>query len=221
MTSKKPLSIFIAYAHEDDLIRERLCVHLNPLIKDGLIHSWNDREITPGTDWRGAIDERLDSADIILLLISADFIHSEYCYDIEMNRAIEHHEAGTAYVIPVIVRACDWKGLRFGGLNALPKNGSPIQKADSLDIASTDIALTQVSQEIRKLVENSQELKLNASTSKGPSKRENEKQRIMPKINPNDKLLKPSKSMLILGTILALNTVPIIKRIMVLLSSVG
>ena len=163
--SKKPLHVFISYAHEDDVIREKLCVHLSPLIKDGLIKSWNDREITAGTDWVGAIDDGLESADIILLLISADFINSNYCYDVEMKRALERHKAGTACVIPVIVRPCDWKGLPFGKLNALPQNGKPIQAANNLDRA-----LTQVSQEIRRIAGDLQDVKPQKNRLKGPLK---------------------------------------------------
>ena len=166
--NNKPLNVFISYAHEDDFIREDLCTHLSPLIKDGLINSWSDREITAGTNWAGTIDNRLESADIILLLISANFINSKYCYDVEMKRALERHEAGTARVIPVIIRPCDWKGLPFGKLNALPLSGEPIQVANNLDRA-----LTQISQELRKIVQELQGVKPPKNNTKVPLKDEN------------------------------------------------
>ena len=85
--------IFISYAHEDESLRERLRVNLSQLERDGLVKGWDDRELPAGGQWADEIDQRLESADIILLLVSADFIHSEFCYGKEMKRAIERHKA--------------------------------------------------------------------------------------------------------------------------------
>ena len=73
-----------------------------------------------------AIDEHLEAADVVLLLISADFLASDYCYDTEMKRALEKHKAGKARVIPIIIRPVDWKGAPFGELQALPKNAKAV-----------------------------------------------------------------------------------------------
>src|SRR5260221_9866333 len=95
-----PLSVFIAYAHEDELLRQQLETHLSLLHRQGLISEWHDRDILPGAEWAREIDARLETASIILLLISADFLASDYCYELEMQRALERHKRGEARVIP-------------------------------------------------------------------------------------------------------------------------
>ena len=74
----------------------------------GLIHSWHDRKLAAGSDFNKSIDRYLNSADLILLLISPDFLGSEYCYRKEMMRALERHKNGECRVIPVILRPSDW-----------------------------------------------------------------------------------------------------------------
>jgi hypothetical protein len=105
-----PVEIFISYSHKDDRLRERLEAHLSLLRRQGIISAWHDRRITAGREWAGAIDEHLNSAAVILLLASADFLASDYCYEKEMTRALERHSAGEAWVIPVILNA--WCELR-------------------------------------------------------------------------------------------------------------
>jgi tetratricopeptide (TPR) repeat protein len=126
----KAVRIFISYAHQDDYLRERLRVHLSQLERDGLVKAWDDREIPAGEQWADEIDERLESADIILLLVSADFIHSNFCYGKEMRRAIERHEEkkDRAVLIPVILRKCDWKTAPFSRFQALPSGVKPISE---------------------------------------------------------------------------------------------
>lgn len=80
-----PITIFYSYAHEDEKLRERLEKHLSLLRQQGVITEWYDRQIVAGTDWTQAIDNHLKTASIILLLISPDFLASDYCYSIEMK----------------------------------------------------------------------------------------------------------------------------------------
>jgi internalin A len=96
--------LFYSYAHKDESLRNELETHLKLLQRQGRIESWHDRDIEAGDEWKRKIDDNLERADIILLLVSADFIASEYCYEKEMTRAIERHEKNEARVIPVIVR---------------------------------------------------------------------------------------------------------------------
>ncbi len=124
--SSTPLDVFISYSHRDEKLRETLGLHLASLQRQGVIKSWHDRKISAGTEWRQAIDENLNSAEIILLLISENFIASDYCYDLEMQRAIARHDAGEARVIPIILKPVDWSGAPFGKLQALPKNAKPV-----------------------------------------------------------------------------------------------
>src|SRR3954471_1709733 len=103
-----PISLFYSYSHKDEALRDELETHLSLLKRQGVIAGWHDRRIEAGTEWAGAIDKNLEEAGIILLLVSADFLASPYCWDVEVRRAMERHEAGTARVIPVILRPVDW-----------------------------------------------------------------------------------------------------------------
>ena len=101
-----PATVFYSYAHEDEALRDELEKHLSLLQRQGTITAWHDRQITPGTDWQREIDQHLDKASLILLLISPDFLASDYCYTIEMQRALERHRAGKARVIPRYTPSC-------------------------------------------------------------------------------------------------------------------
>src|SRR5216683_1299922 len=111
-----PVKIFFCYAHEDEPLLNKLKTHLKPLQRQGLIDVWYDRDITAGSEWEREIDAQLDNAQIILLLISPDFMDSDYCYGIEMQRALERDQRGEARVIPVIVRPVYWQGEPLGKL---------------------------------------------------------------------------------------------------------
>src|SRR5579871_3237885 len=99
-----PVEIFCSYAHEDETWLRKLETHLSPLKRQGSISLWHDRLIAPGTDWASPIDAHLETASVILLLVSADFFASDYCYGVEMQRALEREAAGEARVIPLLVR---------------------------------------------------------------------------------------------------------------------
>lgn len=120
------IEVFYSYAHGDEALKNELVKHLANLERQGVITGWHDRKITAGQEWAGEIDEHLNSARVILLLISPDFMFSNYCNDIEVRRAMERHEAGEARVIPVILRAVDWDGAPFSKLQALPTDAKPV-----------------------------------------------------------------------------------------------
>jgi hypothetical protein len=132
-------SVFFSYAHADEALRDRLERHLSMLKRQGVIDVWHDRQITPGEDVGAAIAAELEKADLILLLVSPDFLASDYCYEREMTRAIERHVAGEAKVLPVILRPCDWHDALFGRLLAAPTDGKPITKFADLDDAFLDV----------------------------------------------------------------------------------
>jgi tetratricopeptide (TPR) repeat protein len=142
------LEIFCSYAHLDEALRNKLDRQLSPLRREGKIKSWFDRMIEAGEEWKGKIDEHLNSADIILLLISADFIHSDYCYDIEMARALERQGKGEARVIPVILRPCAWERTQFAHIQALPADAKPVTSW-----SNEDEALLSAAQGIGKVVD--------------------------------------------------------------------
>jgi hypothetical protein len=132
-------TLFFSYSHVDENLRDQLEIHLWGLRRQGLIDSWHDRRIIAGEEFGAAIDSHIDTADVILLLISPDFIASDYCYEREMKRALERHQRGDARVIPVILRPCDWHDLPFGKLLATPKDGRPITKWPNIDEAFQDV----------------------------------------------------------------------------------
>jgi hypothetical protein len=121
LTMPKAIRVSFSYSHEDEVHRDELAKHLRQLEREGAIENWHDRKIEAGDDWKRTIDARLESADVILLLVSSDFLASEYCVDLELKRALERSEAGATIVIPVIVRACDWTHSSFAKLQALPR----------------------------------------------------------------------------------------------------
>ena len=122
------LNVFFSYSHKDEEYRDLLEIHLSALKRQGIIGTWHDRRIVAGDDFGNEISEHLESDQIILLLVSPYFIASNYCYDIEMKRAMERHKNGEAKVIPVIIHPCDWHGTPFGKLLVTPTDGKPISK---------------------------------------------------------------------------------------------
>lgn len=135
-----PVKIFFCYAHEDETLLNKLKSHLSPLKRNGLIDEWYDRDISAGSEWQQEIEEHLNTAQIILLLVSPDFINSDYCYGIEMKRAIERHEHGEARAIPVIFRPTLWRETALGKLQALPKDARPVTDWPNFDDALHSIA---------------------------------------------------------------------------------
>jgi hypothetical protein len=142
------VSVFFSYSHKDEAMRNELETHLAPLKREGVISTWHDRRIGAGESLEHQISENLEKADIILLLVSPYFIDSDYCYDIEMKRAMERHKNGEARVIPIILHPCDWQGAPFGKLVAAPTDGKPISK-----FPNQHEALLEVTKAIRKAAE--------------------------------------------------------------------
>lgn len=128
-------NIFFCYAHEDEAMLNKLKSYLRPLQRQGLINVWHDRDISAGTDWEREISKHLNDAQIILLLVSSDFMDSDYCYGIEMQRALERRKQGEASVIPIILRWVRWQETPLGALQALPKDAKPVKSWLDLDEA--------------------------------------------------------------------------------------
>lgn len=141
------LRIFVSYSHRDERYREKLDISLAQLRRDNLISSWYDKKILPGEEWDRAIDDNLNNADIVLLLISPDFLASDYAYGREMERALARHESRSAIVVPIILRPSDWLNSRLASLQALPSAGRPISSWPNRDAAWLDVV-----QGLRKLI---------------------------------------------------------------------
>jgi internalin A len=148
---KKAISVAVSYSHKDEKLRKDFDSQLSPLKRMGLFSAWHDWMITPGADWKAAINDNFNGADLILLLVSSDFIASDYCYDVEMKAALERHENGEARVVPIILRACLWEGTPFGHLQALPRLGKPITSWNNRDLAWTDVVkgISEVVEELQ------------------------------------------------------------------------
>src|SRR5437588_2028930 len=153
-----PFEIFISYAHKDRKLRDELAAHLGTLRNQQVISDWFDGDIIPGNEWGPDILHHLSQAKIILLLISAHFMASSFCWDIEMKEALARHEAGLARVIPILLRPTDWQDAPFAKLQVLPSHGKPVSKWPTHDDAFEDVV-----KGIRRAIQD-----LNASPSPQP-----------------------------------------------------
>lgn len=142
------ISVFFSYSHKDEGLRDELEKQLSILKRQGTISTWHDRRITAGSEVHEEISDNLKQANIILLLVSADFLASDYCWEKEMMFAIERHNKGEAVVIPVILRPCNWTKAPFGKLLATPKDGKPVTEHTTFDKA-----FAEISKEIERVVD--------------------------------------------------------------------
>jgi internalin A len=149
---RQAVRLFYSYSHKDEILRNELETHLKLLQRQGLLETWHDRKIEAGEEWKQKIDDNLERADIILLLVSSDFIASDYCYEKEMGRALERHTQGEARVVPVIVRDINWRNAPFARLQALPKGGRAVTLWENKDTAWRDVSegIERVVEEMRK-----------------------------------------------------------------------
>jgi len=136
------LRLFYSYSHIDKIHRNELAKHLVLLRREGKIAEWFDGMIVPGKPLDPTIKENLRQADIVLLLISADFLDSDYCWDVEMQTALKRNRDGTTLVIPIMVRPVEdgWRTTMFGELKALPSDAKPITTWTNSDEAWANVA---------------------------------------------------------------------------------
>ncbi|WP_437733892.1 SIR2 family protein [Sorangium sp. So ce1335] len=143
---QRPVRVFFSYASRDEELLSRLEAHMSPLRREGLIAPWHSGKIGAGEDLERAIGEQLESADLILLLVSASYLASEQG-DAQVARAMERRAAGQAAVVPILLRPCDWETTRFAELQAVPRDKKPVSKW-----ADEDEAFLQVVRELRAVV---------------------------------------------------------------------
>jgi len=137
----------VSYSHKDERYLRELDVAVSQLRRNGLISVWYDRKILPGEEWDLEIDGCLSNADLVLLLVSPDFLASDYAYSREMSLALQQRESGMAIVIPIILRASDWTNSPLGSLQVLPSNARPV-----LSWANRDEAWLDVIRGLRRLI---------------------------------------------------------------------
>ena len=133
------VKLFISYSHRDERYLKGLETHLASLRRQGVVADWHDRMISPGEKWRQKINDNLDLADCVLLLVTPDFIASDYCYSVEMEQALDKHREGRILILPIIVRPVDWQHTPLGELQVLPKDGKPIVEWSIRDRAWLDV----------------------------------------------------------------------------------
>lgn len=138
--NSKALSLFISYSHTDESFKNDLEKHLDPLKRLNLIDIWHDGKIQAGQEINTEILKNLSNADIILMLVSIDFLNSYFCIEVEMEKALERHDKGIARVIPIILRSCMWESMPFQNLKALPKDAKAVNTWTDRDEALTSIA---------------------------------------------------------------------------------
>jgi hypothetical protein len=136
-----PVEVVLISAREDRSLRDELLAHLAALTYQGLISTWHDGLLEPGAERDSTIQQRLSAATVIVPLISSDFIASEDCHARQLNAATMCTAAGTAIVLPVIVRACDWRHLELGRLKVLPDNAKAVASWANRDEAWENVAL--------------------------------------------------------------------------------
>lgn len=160
------VTVFFSYSHRDEELRDELETHLSILKHQRVIDTWHDRRIGAGDEFDGKISEHLERADIILLLVSSYFLDSDYCYNLEMTRAMQRHEEGSARVIPVILRPCHWQMAPFGKLLAVPDDGKPVSKYPDQHDAFLEVtkAIEKAAAELQKLPGKHGSLQPEAST---------------------------------------------------------
>lgn len=140
-TAQQKIKLFYCYAREDKALREELEIHLSGLKRQYHLINWSDQEIIPGENWEQAINTHLDTADVILLLISPHFMASDYCYGTEMQRALERHLTGVCCVIPILIRPTYyWEEAPFSSIQMLPTDARPITRWPDRDEAFHDVA---------------------------------------------------------------------------------
>ncbi len=143
-----PLKVFLSYAHEDEDLKNRLDVHLTALKRSGKIETWSDRMIIPGKEWNDTIINEMNTADIILLLVSADFLASDYIWKVELAKAMERHRNNEAVVIPIFLKPCDWKEMPFSPIQGLPKDARPIT-----EFSDRELAFLKIAKELRRVID--------------------------------------------------------------------
>lgn len=126
---EKEIKIYMAYARSNDdeeFVRQfkKMLKQLGRLPKVTCF----DIGISAGTEWRKKKQGQLETADIILLLVSWTFLDSDYCVSTELGQAIESHKSGRSRVIPIILQKCPWEDTQLNDLEPLPKDGPPFEE---------------------------------------------------------------------------------------------
>lgn len=136
-----PLRLFLSYASVDQRLATAVENHLAGLVRERVVEIWARRKLRAGDVRDDAIQSQLEEADLIAILVSADYLAADECYEAEMNRALVRHAAGVLRVVPVVLRSVDWGALPLGRLVCLPPGGKAVTLHRNRDAAYRDVAL--------------------------------------------------------------------------------
>jgi len=131
--------VFISYSHKDEEYKDALLEHMASLRRTGEVEEWHDRKIEPGKNWKNEISQHLHNSTIIIFLISASFINSDYCVEVEAKTAFEKHLKGEALLIPIVIRPTHWNDSEFANIQSLPKDSKPVTTWENADMAWLDV----------------------------------------------------------------------------------
>ena len=170
--SDMKVKVFLSYSHRDSAYKEQLCKHLIQLKRNEIIETWTDNLIKPGQLWEEEISKQMENANVFILLISVDFLNSYYCFEKELNVALQKHHDHKAIVIPILIKPCDWENSMISKLQALPGNGRYISRVRDKNQVYLDIVHA-----IQHLIEDfSQEDKKAKPPKHKPAKRQTKRQ---------------------------------------------
>ena len=161
-----PLEVFYSYSHDDEEYRKKLGKHLTVLRRAGLITDWHDRDIDAGASWQEEIDRHLLSADIVLLLVSASFIASDYCWGDEITKALARHKEKKARVIPIILHPCGWLMTPLKELQGVPRDNKAISLWTN-EHAAFDHVVTEIAKVVAGFTDQVQHLRFSRKASAG------------------------------------------------------
>ncbi len=147
----RPVKIFISYTQADESYKNELATQLKLLKMQGLVEAWSDQEILPGQEWDAEIKEHLNEAEVILFLVSTEFLVSDYVNDVEIKKALERYDKGEVIIIPIIIRPIDISSFEIGKFQGLPSKAKPVSQWDDKDNAWLD-----VSNGIKKVIQSAQ-----------------------------------------------------------------
>lgn len=182
----KTIKIFIAYSHKDRASLDEFRTHAAPLVRNQQIQIWYDGEIRPGEVWNNSIKKNLHAADIILLLLSASSLASDYFYTQEVQDSLDRHYANTSRVVPIILSSCLWEETPLANLQGLPKGMKPIY-----DWANVDSAWNNVVQGVREIIQEMERAgseQINSSKLSEPQRDEKTKNIESPATNQKSKM---------------------------------
>jgi hypothetical protein len=142
--------VFISYSHKDEAWKERLQTQLAVLEMEGLLSVWEDRQIALGDSWYPEIETALNTADVAILLISADFLTSRFIRGEEIPRLLERREKEGIRVIPLILKPCPWK--KVGWLSAMQGASRDNVELSGLTEHQQDSILSKLAEKVHDLV---------------------------------------------------------------------